>query len=140
MNTLKCYATKRYNGLYLITAFKPTIAKVVGTTHVDAYIKYGDPIGYTNVSLLFGWSILDDEVDEVVSQPRRMHLFGGIEEPYTHMLEYNLKTKLYKVSAKYKDCFIDNMCSWSVRALFGVTDLQGTQAVHFHGILGDNNG
>ena len=47
---MKLYLTRQLNGLYILTALKPTFADILGSNgKVDAYIQAGEPIGMRNL-------------------------------------------------------------------------------------------
>ena len=47
---MKLYLTRQLNGLYMLTALKPTFADILGSNgKVDAYIQAGEPIGMRNL-------------------------------------------------------------------------------------------
>ena len=47
---MKLYLTRQLNGLYMLTALKPTFADILGSDgKVDAYIQPGEPIGIRNL-------------------------------------------------------------------------------------------
>ena len=47
---MKLYLTRQLNGLYMLTALKPTFADILGSNgKVDAYIQAGEPIGIRNL-------------------------------------------------------------------------------------------
>ena len=47
---MKLYLTRQLNGLYMLTALKPTFADILGSDgKVDAYIQPGEPIGMRNL-------------------------------------------------------------------------------------------
>lgn len=123
--------TRRYNGLYLVSAFKPVVRDVLGTGHKDAYIKYGDPVGYINVSYEFAVRTFDNP-PELHVQPRRGTLYGCLHKEPTHILVYDDKTRLYYIY-KTHECYINNICEWFVTKMFGITELRKPQPVYFAG-------
>lgn len=47
---MRLYLTRQLNGLYMLTALKPTFADILGSNgKVDAYIQAGEPIGMRNL-------------------------------------------------------------------------------------------
>ena len=47
---MRLYLTRHLNGLYMLTALKPTFADILGSNgKVDAYIQAGEPIGMRNL-------------------------------------------------------------------------------------------
>ena len=126
MNSLKCYVTRRYNGLYLVTALKPKHVQVAGTDHTDAYIRYGDPIGYINVSKLFAESVFGD-MSSVTSDHRRAILYGRVptlQEEMTHILEADYDIEKMTFGTGYSihgtGCSIYNICPWFVKKMFEI--------------------
>ena len=128
---LKCWVTRRYNGLYLITAFEPVIQEVHGTGHDDAYIKYGDPVGYINVPYAFGMHVFDDPPQERVV-PQRGTLFGGLSLDYTHQVE-SKGDNLYSISNYYNEYSrIDNVCAWFILKMFSIERMLEGHSVRVH--------
>ena len=131
MNELKCWVTRRHNGLYLVTAFKPIIEEVMGTGHNDAYVRYGDPVGYINIPYEFAMSVFPD-APQVRVQPKRGVMFGGIAEPITHLITRDPIDDLYRIYYD-ADCYIDHVCPWFIKRMFGILKVLKQQPVHFSG-------
>ena len=99
MNQIRCYITRRYNGLMLITKFEPTIVEVMGTDHEDAYIKYGDPVGYLNISNEFASTIFPSLPKKYV-EPRRAKMYGSSNIAFTHYVTcYNNLYTIHRIIA-----------------------------------------
>lgn len=67
---MKLWLTRRHGGLYMLTAFKPVVARVRGTDHSDAYMRIGEPIGVNGlcpegVRSLFGVALDELEMIQV---------------------------------------------------------------------------
>jgi len=45
---MRLWLTRQHNGLYMVTHFKPVMAKVLGRDFEDAYIVPGEPVGERN--------------------------------------------------------------------------------------------
>jgi len=45
---MKMWLTRQHNGLYMLTAKEPIMAKVEGRDFEDAYVAPGEPIGMRN--------------------------------------------------------------------------------------------
>jgi hypothetical protein len=111
---------KRPNGLYLVTKFPPQIVEIRGAGHYDAYITYGDPVGFLNIEQAFIDSVFPPfEIDTLT--PRKIKLIGG-QEPVTHYI-IRQKNKLYKVvDVTNFDNQIVNVCPWFVYTMFNTSD------------------
>lgn len=138
MKEMKCWLTRRYNGLYLVTSFKPIIKEVMGTGHEDAYIKYGDPAGYINIAYEFGRRTFDNPPQERV-KPQRATLIGSCQpaQEATHILVYDEKIQLYYIY-KTHDCYINNVCPWFVEKVFGIKGTFKPQPIFFSGTMRKN--
>lgn len=115
MKKIKCYLTKRYNGLYLVTLYKPVIVEVGKTGHEDAYIRYGDPLGYINIPKAFIKDIIPNlKIKRII--PTKIQLYGDIEchNDFLVVLENNFLYTIYS-----KNSYIENVCSWFIEHMFG---------------------
>ena len=45
---MRLFLTRQYNGLYMVTKYKPIFVKVDGRDFEDAYIVPGEPVGERN--------------------------------------------------------------------------------------------
>lgn len=133
MNELRCWVTRRYNGLYLVTGFKPVIRVVAGTDHVDAYIKHGDPIGYLNIELPFAMSVFDS-VPEEKCVPVKSTMYGCIPDGQrvSHYLYNDECEGLFHI-VRSLDISIRYVCPWFVERMFGLTEIVEPQPVIFSG-------
>ena len=132
MNIFPCYVTRRYNGLFLVTAFRPHMTTVAGTDHQDAYIKYSDPIGYINVEPPFSISVFD-RTPTVAGEAWKAHLYGCTHEPPTHQVILNQEYNLYTIYCLSDQSIrINYVCPWFVKKLFGLSGEVDTP-VYFKG-------
>lgn len=134
INELKCWITRRYNGLYLVTGFKPVICEVVGVGHEDAYIKHGDPVGYINIPYNFGVQIFDDPPYEPCV-PERGILYGSMHGPMTHVVEGSEVPNLYTIYQDSKT-YIPYVCQWFITKMFNIKQVFHPQPVTFYGKIG----
>jgi hypothetical protein len=131
---MKGYITKRPNGLYLVTKFKPIITEIKLTNKLDAYIVYGDPVGFLNVSQEFVNSVYDNVNLEVLNTHRmRLTSYGN----YTHWL-LRQTNGLYQIR-QMNDVsnYIINICPWFAKIMFNIEDLslKEIKLIHFSGEL-----
>lgn len=42
---MKLYLTRQHDGSYMLTAFRPIVTRVRGTSFDDVYLRHGEPIG-----------------------------------------------------------------------------------------------
>ena len=136
MNKIRCYVTRKHNGLFLLTAFKPIITEVVGTKHDDAYMKYGDPAGYINMSKAFVLSMLSTYPKEYLD-PKKIILYGSTQiENTTHYVRQD-DNNLYDIccNSNIKDSCVNNVCSWFISKMFDIESLNmcETKTVFFSG-------
>ena len=132
MNILPCYVTRRYNGLFLVTALQPHITRVVGTGHKDAYIKYGDPVGYINIERPFALSVFD-VAPELAGESWKRHLYGCTHEDPTHQVILNEELNLYTIYCLSDQSMrINYVCHWFVNKMFGLSGKVDTP-VYFKG-------
>jgi hypothetical protein len=131
MNTVKCYVTKRSNGLYLVTAFKPVICHVRGTNRLDAYIKYGDPIGYNNIRPKYIESVFRGLIEDQLNVTKSiMSGFVTLDiEKMTHLISVN-EENLFRIhSLCDTNEYIDHVCYWFINNLFNVKELRFDEKV-----------
>ena len=115
--TMKCYITKRRNGLYLVTAMKPIITEVKGTGHNDAYLRPGDPVGFNNVTPEFGQHIFPLLND--ILECKKGNLTGHTTiDKSTHVLTWN-KYALGTIYCNFSGDKIDHVCPWFIEHMFG---------------------
>ena len=131
---IRGYITKRPNGLYVVTKFKPVICEIELTKYNDVYITYGDPVGFLNIDQKFVDSIYSNLNIESLKSCR-MWLIGKGDS--THWLLRSVN-KLYEIY--HKDCVanrIINVCPWFVHKMFNIQDLSQNNPVpiHFSGEL-----
>jgi hypothetical protein len=135
---MRVWTTLRPNGLYMVTKFKPCITEVCGVGHLDAYVKYGDPVGFLNISEEFIFSVFSTTLTNILI-PYRTKMIGKsiLSEAVkqlqpTHILE-RLFNRMYKI--KGVDCYITNVCPWFVKTMFNIVDLDrhSSMPIHFTG-------
>ena len=131
MNKVRGYLTRRTNGLYLVTAFRPVLCEVIGTDHMEAYFKYGDPMAFINITPQFIVSVgVDDLLDRLV--PYKAAFYGDVVGA-THILQVN-QYGLYSLRAIYQhNVSIDQVCPWFVKKMFNIIELHRPMGVHFTG-------
>ena len=135
MKHLRGYIVKRPNGLYLITKLQPKITNVLGTNKLDAYIIYGDPVGFLNVEPNFVKSIYVDLNIEPLTT-HRMVLFGS-DYPTTHKIKRQFNNLCIIYEHNNADNKIINVCPWFIKTVFEIDELTPgiSYPIHFSGEL-----
>lgn len=131
VNHVRGYLTKRTNGLYMVTAFQPIIAEVVGAGREDAYFRYGDPMAFNNITPEFIEGVgVEPPKDNLVSHKI---IFHGGKTPHTHLLWID-SYDLYAIEGLYPNRgLIEHVCPWFISKLFGIKDLEGFTNIYFQG-------
>jgi hypothetical protein len=130
VNKVRGYLTRRANGLYLVTAFRPVLHEVIGAERTDAYFRYGDPMAYINITPEFVESVEAPQLEERVI-PHKICFFGGLQ-PATHLLSLNAYD-LYTLDSLTHAAYIDHICPWFIKKMFNVVELHKPIPVHFTG-------
>ena len=119
---MRGYITRRSNGLFVITKFKPQIIEVKGTNKQDVYVTYGDPVSIVNVNDKFINSVYKS-LNIGILQPTRTILVVN-RMPYTHMLKLQ-ENGLYTICSKFNEYIrLVDVCPWFIEKMFNVSELQ----------------
>ena len=133
MRKIRCYITRRFNKLYLVTAFKPHKCEVRGTGHHDAYVTYGDPIGYINITQDFVCSIWPNCNIKVGETKRGIMISDDNQEP-THIVTFNKYVNVYTIKT-INGSEINYVCNWFVSHMFNINTPTYDKYVHYTGYL-----
>ena len=129
---MKGYITKRPNGLYLVTKFKPVITEIKLTNKLDAYIVYGDPIGFLNISQEFVNSVCGNINIETLKS-HKMKFYSDGKSTHWLLRQTNGLYQIRQINDVSN--YIINVCPWFVKIMFNIEDLslKEIKLIHFSG-------